>query len=409
MNFVDIVFRNGSPKLALEQRYITVVDMLKYVMNSSSDNEFFVYKYICKNIPIENHICDGVHILELKPYLVPITIKHGLFEWLSERKDIGLYEKCNGELLRYLDNIDNLSSPKYFMVYENINNFEYNDFVIQYYRLDNPIISDITEIKNMKYLFECDRMDDIKINEKTVSLYYDRVKYLEGNYKHYFYNVCYDRYDVMYKKFLKTYEIYKLKNEEFIYLKGIFDKVIEINDDSFYYSYFNKILSYDINFIAYVIGIDISNESYDFKKVCDMLSYINKIGIDEYCKRLSMKNKKRYNIEDVINERNVLMEDYSEFNPFDIIRFEDGGKIYIFTRNEFTDNMVNYKNHWTNKIFPLNISNVIEMKNTYASKLKLPKCHSVRDFLNMIKEGDIYKFENKSDKLVEGLILFSTF
>jgi hypothetical protein len=163
---------------------------------------------------------------------------------------------------------------------------------------------------------------------------------------------------------------------------------------------------------AYILGYPIHMYIPDLDTLNKTIAMLDKIGPNRYCEMMSNKNKlvlsnhiqlvdPLSSMDDIhiANTQDALMEQISDYNLFDVIRYYVERKdaqnkfqrhVYYFTRPEFPGLAENKKNIWTNEKLPLSVISEINSRNETSLVYNLPKSATLIDLITQIEKGELH-------------------
>jgi len=401
MNQIEQSIYHGSVHEALLKNFITCHDILKYLLEKPFDVfRMIAYRAVCQ--------FDKNQIINDKPFVCQTEVDNYVAVYaLSVTDPIGRTPNETFEIFRRIQNV----LPKIFGqpgISTSI-----------------PLICDFPDSKfqdNSAWLFIAARSTKLIVKhlekikrEHAIWMLHDYLEPLRNlNYKQYE-NDLIRRCNMLIEKAplywvkvaLPLYrdlvsnniDVNKLNKDQMKQYKYLFPELIldELLNMSEFKSNMKQLPEISQ---AYVLGYPIHKYLPSAEVLNKTISYVESIGIDKYAEELQIKNMKfleshldvPLNHETKIgNTTDVLTEDISSYNTFDVIRCYIDTHVYYFTRAEFPKIMERRKNLWTNEPLPLpvmiEISNRLEMD----AVLKLPKAEPIKDLLKKVETGTIEK------------------
>jgi len=246
----------------------------------------------------------------------------------------------------------------------------------------------------LKYLVDCDYMSELtkyKMNQLG-QLIINRCVFLKTNAPLYWIHVALPLYSKLISEKLLTDQITQpiLKQLNDLIPNVIPPDLLTLPLIEYNLKLFTPLIQ------AYLLGLPIDTYNPNPSMLNSLIKNLLSHGIEHYCQSILHQNQQRLNNHDTfglpityeyINTEDTLAENPFMYSPFDIVKFNDGSKIYLFTRPEFKRILETGKNHWTNVPLPLNIITLIEAKQKLARKLHLPESKPLLDLLTDLQNN----------------------
>lgn len=149
---------------------------------------------------------------------------------------------------------------------------------------------------------------------------------------------------------------------------------------------------------AYLLGYPINIYVPSSEVLNKTISLVESMGVEKYAELIQKDNELYLNSQldipfknkkTIGNTTDVLTEDISSYNIFDIVKYYIDTHVYYFTRAEFPKIMENEKNVWTNETLPLQVLMDIKNRLEICNFLKLPLSAPIKDLLKKIETGEI--------------------
>ena len=163
----------------------------------------------------------------------------------------------------------------------------------------------------------------------------------------------------------------------------------------------------EISKVAYYLGFPL-HEAHPGKNKELICSYIKKyetLGKEKYIEEITNYNKRKVvgsglflsEPLKVANEETVMLEATSNYLPFDLVYFNDGGYLYTFARCEFEEILRSKKNPWNNEYLPVSILSTIVSRMETAELLNLPPCSPLTDVYDQLEAINISQESNENN------------
>lgn len=427
----------GSPYEALIRGFVTYGDILNYLLDEDiSHRTMIAYRAVCQfstDQIVTNHENPDFND---KPFITVTTHKEyvGIY-YLSignkggrndkERVEIA---KCSQKVLPKLMNINSFSRIIHLLC--DSNRFEIKNSELRLIvgaRSINTISRMLKEleahfdlwldndylgpIENIAYSFyENELLTRCELLKTEAPLYWDAVGMDLYRY------IVIKNLDITSDIPLK--QIRRYDN----LFSGIFpEELVNVSDFEYYMKELTEITQ------AYVLGYPIHRYVPTSKTIKKTIDLVKKIGIDEYVRIIEDQNMKSLTVRvDMINpwrldkndkdnknknesddkddknyiilanQQDVLMEDISAYNSFDVTRYYTDTHLYFFTRPEHSDLIANKKNLWTNEKIPISVLTEINSRLETATLYNLPTAMPLLDLLKKVEEGTLYETDEIS-------------
>lgn len=153
---------------------------------------------------------------------------------------------------------------------------------------------------------------------------------------------------------------------------------------------------------AYVLGFPIHQYIPSSGVIKESIQLLDDVGLEKYCEKLKNKTIEWMKSEtncigptdksiSIYNQEDVLMEEISNYNKYDIISYYIDTHLYFFTRPEFPNLIESHKNPWTNSHIPLTILCTINNRLESATIIeKLPPAAPISELLKRVGDGNLY-------------------
>lgn len=153
---------------------------------------------------------------------------------------------------------------------------------------------------------------------------------------------------------------------------------------------------------AYILGFPIHLYIPTTEQIQQTLNSLDELGVKEYAKTVYDRNRKwlegdiypGHPAPAIVNEQDVLGNSVFKYSPFDIVKYYDDSRIYLFSRQEFDNLVKTRKNHWTNNELHGLTTLSLKTRSLMAYHGRLPKSQTLSKLLRMAEKGDLCQVEN---------------
>jgi hypothetical protein len=255
------------------------------------------------------------------------------------------------------------------------------------FRCENVLNKYPNLVSNLQFSIDTDWFLRYPLVKNNYSKFINRIEYLQKQAPLY--------YECMKNQFLNLFSELSLKEFENID-NNLLKKTCFCFSDQFsnieVKEEYQKLCIYPINIRAYILGLSIYPKIPSKKVVDQSLIRLSEIGIDAFVDEF-IKNQTRikYTEDQIANTEDTLFETPENYVDFDCIDIEENGKIYQFTRPEFSKLLSDKKNFWTKQ--PISFSDLytIQIRINMAKVMNLPNPETLKVLIEKACKGILYQ------------------
>lgn len=357
---------HGSPYHALKNKFILPSDLLEYLNNDKINfNRIVAYHFLCEYIPPKDqYLVSKEYFLDKNPIYTHIAVR---FDPSIEVCDIKLHYLVEKNIQDYISVTNN--------VFHNVPLYCYHKLHKKWQ--GQPIQ---TNLINCSLLF-CDNIDSCLHNPLLIGEILHRLIFLKEKAYIYYSGCAIKIYSSLVSELFKNGLCCTLSKEEY---KLLYEHLPTILDEKIL-NYNN--LCYNISLMSiheagYCLGFPIHEFCPTSVQIKICIEQLNILGIDEFCKQISIMNKRQ--VDHIFlsepqsdnYKKNSFFEKIISYAPFDIVTYREGDHIFSFTRDEFSFLIEKRKNPWLNTMLPVgllyNMIGRCEMSKEYGFPKSVP-------------------------------------
>jgi hypothetical protein len=306
-----------------------------------------------------------------------LTLKGQLVQTIPTIQELILAENLNDEdTLKYLMDTKLISSELISLIYQTQCSVMMN--ALTHYKL-------ITVQQSHEYLIQHDYPNLLPIfyDKELYPLMLKRLSYVKEHLPQSYYQKLVQAY---YDKWLDD-PIFcqNIEEDDLQETIEVFKSQLQIQQltiPEFYYRFF----LYPIPYRCYLLGfnpcLDVPSHSTLLQEYKQLIS----MDVNDF---IETKLKKETPTLDIVNPQDTMLEDPESYLPFDRLDFEDGDKVYRFTRAEFNTIIQTENNLWTNKKLPSHILYSLCNRVTIADYYKLPPACPYEELMEKALTGSL--------------------
>lgn len=407
------IIHHGSIFEALSSKSINPLDILYWLTKHPvTISSIIAYRAICLYYPFNQHYLsnnnqESIHFIKLAnklEYSIVFVLSGGDYRLKSQinsnnsnSSNDDLFQICTEVyfILQYETDF----SRRIRLICDDLNvdtTFTYEDINIiissRSINLFNIVKTLFHKRQYLNSIFQNDFISEISecSSENVLDLLIERINFLKHNVPNYWSIICKSYSEVVKKRFNNVNHFKSQQQYQNLY--HIFPEILSKDPLNLLPEAFN-LLSLPKETQYYLLGIPFDYLIPSEDEINRTINFLSTEGIDKFCSKISEQNRKLFydNSSSIVNSYDTLMEDPISYSPFDIIKFNDKGKIYIFTRPEFHRIVRTGKNHWNNLPLPDTIIQYIGTKITISKIYHLPSPKPLNDLFQDLKDNKIHR------------------
>lgn len=156
---------------------------------------------------------------------------------------------------------------------------------------------------------------------------------------------------------------------------------------------FFKLTIYPLNVRAYILGFPCYPKLPQKEEIDQAMLKLEKLGIDEYVSQVLTKDQIAE--DKIANTEDTLFENPEHYSPMDRMDIEENGKVYRFTRPEFSKLYQDKSNFWTKTKLTYSDLHSIGLRINICKLLNLPSSDTLQLLIEKASKGILFKEPEK--------------
>jgi hypothetical protein len=422
MDRVTQAVTTGSPLLALKKKFITVDELLGWLVTAPmSDRTLVAYRAACQITSPDDHYIEDRHFLSgvRAPEYGAIFILSG-----GDIETPIYKNKPKEQLIQYVApalarmHTDSTFERKMKLICDKsgvpVRYLQENRSLLFQCHTSNLIREYLAKTNqgldsHAQMIIESDYFDALAVADQLVEPLMARCQTLISTAPQYWEAVAKPDYRDFFNKLIAAKKLAGSTKAQALDLDQIFPGIFGVTlsrlSDLAY-----KVTCLDFTVQAYVLGFPIQYGLPSQPMIENLLYYLSTVGKDRYAQDLKEYEERMANGYlngetngwhqvpwQVRNTQDVLENSVYEYNSFDRIMLITGSNIHQFVRLEFPNLLKSHKNIWTNEDLPKHFETELQARLAMADDLKLPTAGTIQELLTKIDEGTLYPPESTNN------------
>lgn len=387
----------GSVFLSLEQNIFSHKELLLWLSTEKvSPMTSIAYKALCKGVEVgDQYLTEGAHFLVKKPDHSPVAVEYcedlgTIRDNLSGEENPVIAHVCD-EIIKAKEDKETKRFYKLILSGNMGKQFSRENVVICFKARCFPYIAELSTEECNQCLLEADWPGMLRYSDPSLpGLVIKRLLFLRDNLGNYFTKIL-PGYKNTAERLRKENMLSCLSPEQLADFSRLFPAVVDARILG--YSRLGQKLSLSRGeYAGYVLGYPIQFFTPSEEQIRGAVEKLEQVGKVEYSDLVKNSHELHYPFQGITfcktrytfsNDKDVMMEEISNYAPFDVVFYQTGTYIYRFSRPEFPKILESKKNPWTNEWLPENILHEIEAREKTAQSMKLPSSLPYPDLFNL--------------------------